>query len=74
MKYAVRPGSTLPVALHHPVRLLVFVAVAHHALTAREAAEACGRPLGTVAYHLRVLVDVGLVGELPEEDVPLKDL
>lgn len=73
-KFAARAELALPVALQHPVRLLVYVSLMQQAMTARDVADACGRPLGTVAYHLRVLVDVGLVGKLPEEGVALKDL
>lgn len=61
------------------MRVIVFLALSPRARTAREIAEVLDRPLGTVAYHLRVLVDLGVVDEVPAdedevEEVPLKDL
>lgn len=63
MKYRVRPDAKLR-ACAHPVRVDIFVAVAKHELTLREITERVDRPMGTVGYHLRVLVDHGLVDEI----------
>lgn len=62
-----RPGAELP-AGSHPAREAVFAAVARQPRTAPEVAADCGRPLGTVAYHLRVLADAGLVDERQDTD------
>lgn len=67
MRYSAKQGAALPPG-SHPAREAVFAAVARQPGTAPEVAAACGRPLGTVAYHLRVLTDAGLIDELPDAD------
>lgn len=67
MRYRARPGAAPP-AGSHLAREAVFATVAQRPRTAPEVAGVCRRPLGTVAYHLRVLADARLVDELPDAD------
>ncbi len=48
-------------ALGDPLRLLIVDLVLERAMTVSELAERTGRPRGTVAYHVGVLVDAGLL-------------
>ncbi|QYG91998.1 winged helix-turn-helix transcriptional regulator [Iamia sp. SCSIO 61187] len=48
-------------ALGHPVRNAILHLVAERAATTSELADTVGRSHGTVAHHLRVLEDAGLV-------------
>jgi predicted ArsR family transcriptional regulator len=48
-------------ALAHPIRLEVLTMAESVPLSASEAAIALGEPLGTVAYHFRVLHTAGLI-------------
>ena len=48
-------------ALGDPLRLLVLDLVLERAMTVTELAERTGRPKGTVAYHVDVLVAAGLL-------------
>jgi DNA-binding transcriptional ArsR family regulator len=48
-------------ALAHPIRLEVLTMTESVPISASEAAVALGEPLGTVAYHFRVLHTAGLI-------------
>jgi DNA-binding transcriptional ArsR family regulator len=48
-------------ALAHPIRLEVLTIAESVPISASEAAVALGEPLGTVAYHFRVLHTAGLI-------------
>lgn len=48
-------------ALGDPLRLLILDLVLERAMTVTELAERAGRPKGSVAYHVDVLVDAGLL-------------
>jgi DNA-binding transcriptional ArsR family regulator len=48
-------------ALAHPIRLEVLRMAESVPISASEAAVALGEPLGTVAYHFRVLHNAGLI-------------
>jgi DNA-binding transcriptional ArsR family regulator len=48
-------------ALGDPLRLLILDLVLERALTVTELAERTGRPKGSVAYHVDVLVEAGLL-------------
>lgn len=48
-------------ALGHPLRQWVCDLVLERAMTVSELAERTGRPRGTVAHHVQVLVDAGLL-------------
>ena len=48
-------------ALAHPIRLDVLVMAESVPMSASEAAVALSEPLGTVAYHFRVLHTAGLI-------------
>jgi DNA-binding transcriptional ArsR family regulator len=48
-------------ALGDPLRLAIADLVLERAMTVTELAERVGRPRGTVAYHVDVLVDAGLL-------------
>lgn len=48
-------------ALAHPVRLLIADLVLERSMTVTELAAEVGRPRGSVAYHVDVLVDAGLL-------------
>jgi len=54
-------------ALAHPVRLEILTMAESRPLSASEAAVALGEPLGTVAYHVRVLHTAGLIELVAEE-------
>jgi DNA-binding transcriptional ArsR family regulator len=54
-------------ALSHPTRLNVLTMAESVPISASEAALALGEPLGTVAYHFRVLHTAGLI-ELVETE------
>ncbi|MFM2077863.1 MAG: hypothetical protein RJA49_1753 [Actinomycetota bacterium] len=48
-------------ALGDPLRMLILDLVLEKAMTVTELAERVGRPRGTVAHHVDLLVDVGLL-------------
>jgi DNA-binding transcriptional ArsR family regulator len=48
-------------ALGDPLRMLILDLVLEQAMTVTELAERVGRPRGTVAHHVDLLVDVGLL-------------
>src|SRR5262245_32081637 len=48
-------------ALSHPVRTAILGLLHERAATVSELAEAVDRPRSTVAYHVRVLAEAGLV-------------
>ena len=54
-------------AVAHPIRLAVLRMAEEEAVSASEAAVALGEPLGTVAYHFRVLHTAGLIELVSEE-------
>jgi len=54
-------------ALAHPIRLAVLTMAEEQPVSASEAAVALGEPLGTVAYHVRVLHTAGLIELVSEE-------
>jgi DNA-binding transcriptional ArsR family regulator len=54
-------------ALAHPIRLEVLTMAEEESISASEAAVALGEPLGTVAYHFRVLHTAGLIELVAEE-------
>jgi DNA-binding transcriptional ArsR family regulator len=54
-------------ALAHPLRLEVLTMAETESISASEAAVALGEPLGTVAYHFRVLHTAGLIELVAEE-------
>src|ERR671931_240077 len=54
-------------ALAHPIRLEVLTMAEADSISASEAAVALGEPLGTVAYHFRVLHTAGLIELVAEE-------
>jgi DNA-binding transcriptional ArsR family regulator len=54
-------------ALAHPIRLEVLTMAEEDSISASEAAVALGEPLGTVAYHFRVLHTAGLIELVAEE-------
>ncbi|MFL5899758.1 MAG: ArsR/SmtB family transcription factor [Solirubrobacterales bacterium] len=54
-------------ALAHPIRLAVLTMAEEQPISASEAAVALGEPLGTVAYHVRVLHTAGLIELVSEE-------
>jgi DNA-binding transcriptional ArsR family regulator len=54
-------------ALAHPVRLEVLTMAESEPVSASDAAVALGEPLGTVAYHFRVLHTAGLIELVSEE-------
>ena len=48
-------------ALAHPIRSIVLDLLLERAATVSELAEAVGRPKSTVAHHVKVLLDVGML-------------
>ena len=54
-------------AVAHPIRLAVLTMAESDPVSASEAAVRLGEPLGTVAYHFRVLHTAGLVELVSEE-------
>ena len=54
-------------ALAHPVRLEILTMAESDPVSASDAAVALGEPLGTVAYHFRVLHTAGLIELVSEE-------
>jgi DNA-binding transcriptional ArsR family regulator len=48
-------------ALAHPIRVTILEATETEAVSPSEIAVAIGEPLGVVAYHFRVLHNVGLI-------------
>jgi DNA-binding transcriptional ArsR family regulator len=54
-------------ALAHPIRLEVLMMAEEEPISASQAAVALGEPLGTVAYHFRVLQTAGLIELVFEE-------
>jgi DNA-binding transcriptional ArsR family regulator len=54
-------------ALAHPIRLEVLMMAEEEPISASQAAVALGEPLGTVAYHFRVLQTAGLIELVSEE-------
>ena len=54
-------------AVAHPIRLAVLTMAESEPVSASEAAVRLGEPLGTVAYHFRVLHTAGLVELVSEE-------
>lgn len=78
MKYRATPGASLwsfgdgtPTV----IRAAIIAALNEQPRSAAELSEYLDRPLGTIAYHVRVLLDAGLIVEDPdEEEAPLKDL
>jgi DNA-binding transcriptional ArsR family regulator len=54
-------------ALAHPIRLEVLTLAESERISASDAAVALGEPLGTVAYHFRVLHTAGLIELVAEE-------
>lgn len=49
-------------AMAHPLRSTILELLLERAATVGELAAALGRPTGTVAYHVGVLVDAGMLG------------
>jgi len=54
-------------AVAHPIRLAVLRMAESEPVSASEVAVALGEPLGTVAYHVRVLHTAGLIELVSEE-------
>jgi DNA-binding transcriptional ArsR family regulator len=54
-------------AVAHPIRLAVLRMAEEEPVSASEVAVALGEPLGTVAYHFRVLHTAGLIELVSEE-------
>jgi DNA-binding transcriptional ArsR family regulator len=54
-------------ALAHPIRLEVLLMAEAGPVSASDAAVALGEPLGSVAYHFRVLHTAGLIERVSEE-------
>jgi DNA-binding transcriptional ArsR family regulator len=54
-------------AVAHPIRLAVLRLAESGPVSASDAAVALGEPLGSVAYHFRVLHTVGLIALVSEE-------
>ena len=54
-------------ALAHPIRLAVLRMAEGQPVSASDAAVELGEPLGTVAYHFRVLHTAGLIDLVSEE-------
>src|SRR3954451_18460389 len=54
-------------ALAHPIRLEVLTLAESERISASDGAVALGEPLGTVAYHFRVLHTAGLIELVAEE-------
>jgi len=54
-------------AVAHPIRIAVLTMAEEQPVSASEAAVALGEPLGTVAYHFRVLHTAGLIDLVSEE-------
>jgi DNA-binding transcriptional ArsR family regulator len=54
-------------ALAHPVRLEILMKAESEPVSASAMAVALGEPLGTVAYHFRVLHTAGLIELVAEE-------
>ncbi|WP_199434666.1 ArsR/SmtB family transcription factor [Qaidamihabitans albus] len=52
-------------ALAHPLRLRILRLCGHRELTNKELADRLGRDPGTVLYHVRQLVDAGLLEQAP---------
>jgi DNA-binding transcriptional ArsR family regulator len=48
-------------ALAHPIRVYILEAAEFEAVSPSDVAVAIGEPLGVVAYHFRVLDNVGLI-------------
>jgi DNA-binding transcriptional ArsR family regulator len=48
-------------ALAHPIRVSILEAAEAEAVSPSDVASTMGEPLGVVAYHFRVLHDVGLI-------------
>jgi predicted ArsR family transcriptional regulator len=54
-------------AVAHPTRLAVLTMAEDEPVSASDAAVELGEPLGTVAYHFRVLHTAGLIELVSEE-------
>ena len=54
-------------ALAHPLRSLILDLVLERAMSVTELAERVGRPRGSVAHHVDVLVDAGLLLQIDAE-------
>jgi predicted ArsR family transcriptional regulator len=54
-------------AVAHPIRLAVLIMAESEPVSASDAAVALGEPLGTVAYHFRVLHTAGLIELVSQE-------
>jgi DNA-binding transcriptional ArsR family regulator len=61
-----RPATVLEArALAHPLRQRILRLCLHQALTNKQLADRIGRNPGTVLYHVRLLVDAGLLKPAP---------
>ncbi|HWT92729.1 MAG TPA: winged helix-turn-helix domain-containing protein [Solirubrobacteraceae bacterium] len=77
MRYTLRAGVPAPGPDSTPgghVRAAVLAALDDRDLTGPEIAAEVGRPLGTVMFHVQSLLLAGLIDEVPDEEVLLKDL
>jgi DNA-binding transcriptional ArsR family regulator len=61
-----RPATVLEAkALAHPLRLRILRLCAQHELTNKQLADRLGSEPGTVFYHVRLLVEAGLLRQAP---------
>jgi DNA-binding transcriptional ArsR family regulator len=61
---APRPKPDAHRAMSHPVRGLILATMGDRVLSPTQLAQELQRPLGTVAYHVRVLLDAGFIEEV----------
>lgn len=61
---APRPKPDAHRAMSHPIRALILATMGDRVVSPTELARELDRPLGTVAYHVRVLLDAGFIEEV----------
>lgn len=61
---APRPKPDAHRAMSHPIRALILASMGDRVVSPTQLAHELQRPLGTVAYHVRVLLDAGFIEEV----------
>lgn len=61
---APRPKPDAHRAMSHPIRALILASMGDRVVSPTQLADELQRPLGTVAYHVRVLLDAGFIEEV----------
>lgn len=61
---APRPKPDAHRAMSHPIRALILASMGDRVVSPTQLAAELKRPLGTVAYHVRVLLDAGFIEEV----------